>query len=184
VAADASDASDASGAADAADAADAAGTAATNPQVSSADTAKVAAFTNSAAMGPTSATSSPATDAPISLANRSEPSSRPTLCSSRTPARAVRSGSMMRRAVWPGVSSRPAANTSSRSAQNGRPTVSASTGMVSTASPLTRSATMAARRWPTRSTTTPPRAPPITIGAVAKNAATPTSTPVPPRPST
>jgi hypothetical protein len=156
----------------------------TNAQVSSAERAKVAALTNSAATGPTSATSSPAIEAPMSLAKRSDPSSRPTLCSRRTPARSVSSGSITRRAVWPGVSSRPPANTSARSAQNGRPTVRARIGMASTVTPLITSALRAARRWPTRSTTTPPSAPPTTTGAVAKNAATPTSTPVPPCAST
>jgi hypothetical protein len=152
----------------------------TNAQVMNAETAKVAALTNRVATGPTRATRSPAAEAPMSRAKRSMPSRRPTLRSMRTPARSVNAGSITRRAVCPGVSSSPAAKTSASRAQNGRPTVSAKTGMASTVMPLTRSATIAARRCPTRSTTTPPSGPPMTTGAVAKNAAMPTSSPDPP----
>ncbi len=145
----------------------------------SADTANVTALITSVFTGPSAATSSPATGPPTSRALRSSASKVPTARSSGTWARSAISGSSDDRAVRPGVSNMPVAKISSINAQNGSPTVAASTGTARIVAPPIKSVTMLVRRYPARSTRTPPSVPPTTTGSTAKNAATPVSDALP-----
>ena len=87
----------------------------------------------------------------------------------RVPARSTRSGIREIRAVLPGHVEQTAeedqGDAAARTAEGSKP---ASIGIASTVTPLARSATMLEARQPSRSTRTPPKAPPMTIGTVAK----------------
>ncbi len=82
------------------------------------------------------------------------------------------------------MSNKPPRNTSTSSPHDGSPTVHARRGIAARVTALTTSDTTLDRTNPNRSTSTPPNAPPSTIGTVAANAAMPTSVADPPREST